>query len=347
MAKEFNGQIASGTEKSALFTEAETLGVKTHRLKFLKRQINPVWDFLALFEIFFLIRRLKPDIVHLNSTKAGQLGSLIGKLAGSKVIFSARGFVFNEPRFFLVNWFYILMEKIASWFRDLIITVSESDRQSAIKYHLKNPGKIITVHNSIRPVNFLDRDTARQTLGINRNKLILGTIANFYHAKGLDILMRALATLASEELNRIQIVIIGGGPLEKQIKNLAVELHLDRHITYTGQVPDASKLLKAFDAFVLPSRKEGFPLVLLEAMQAGLPIIATNVGGNAEALGSAAGILVPSQDPVALAAAIKKLITNEDMRIDMSHKSLSQANRFPYDQHLSEISQVYNSLMTK
>src|SRR5579864_6756570 len=96
-ARHFGGSVAAGTEDSALFEEAKKLGLRTFPLKHLKRDINLWHDFLALFEIRSLVKFLKPDVVHLNSTKAGFVGSVAAKMAGAKVVFTAHGFRFLEP----------------------------------------------------------------------------------------------------------------------------------------------------------------------------------------------------------------------------------------------------------
>src|SRR5258708_2724798 len=95
LAKHFGGEIAAGVENQELFADAQKLGVRVHPLRFLKRNIDFVWDILACFELIMLIKKLKPDIVHLNSSKAGFIGSIIKPLVGAKIIYTAHGFIFN------------------------------------------------------------------------------------------------------------------------------------------------------------------------------------------------------------------------------------------------------------
>jgi glycosyltransferase involved in cell wall biosynthesis len=304
LAGHFGGEIAAGSEKSELFDLAQKQNIPIHKLKFLKRGINPVFDLLALVELFFLIRKNKPDIAHLNSSKAGFLGSIAGKLAGAKVVFTARGFVFNEPHTPLAKLLFIVLEKFASLFRDQIITVSKADETSALNHKLIDPKKLTTIHNAVPPVNFTERIEARKRLGIPDDKFLIGTIANFYPTKGLDILISLWQDSRLRGNGNLELIIIGSGPLETELRAQVQKLNLT-NVNFTGQITNASTLLRAIDVFVLPSRKEGFPLVLLEAMQAGLPIIATDVGGNKEALGDA-GILIPPGDPNALSESSHK-----------------------------------------
>jgi glycosyltransferase involved in cell wall biosynthesis len=344
LAGHFGGEIAAGSEKSELFDLAQKQNLPIHKLKFLKRGINPVFDLLALVELFFLIRKNKPDIAHLNSSKAGFLGSIAGKLAGAKVIFTARGFVFNEPHTPLAKLLFIVLEKFASLFRDQIITVSKADETSALNHKLIDPKKITTIHNAVPPVNFTERIEARKRLGIPDDKFLIGTIANFYPTKGLDILIISAAKLPSEILNKIHFVIIGSGPKEQNLKLLTTTYNLQPLFSFTGQITNASTLLRAIDVFVLPSRKEGFPLVLLEAMQAGLPIIATDVGGNKEALGDSA-LLISPEKPQELQQAMVEIINNPERRLLLSQKAQERSKLFTSDKLFSETNQIYKILM--
>jgi glycosyltransferase involved in cell wall biosynthesis len=314
--------------------------IPTHKIKFLKRGIKPLSDFLAFWEIYLLIKKLRPDIVHLNSSKAGFLGSLAGKLAGAKVIFTARGFVFNEPRNRLFKLFFITLEKIASLFRDQIITVSKFDEASALKFKLVNPQKITTIHNAIPSIEFLDRKTSRLKLGIKEGKFIVGTIANFYPTKGLDILISAWQDSRFRGNGNLDLVIMGSGPLEEELKSQSKNLS----INFAGQIPNASSYLKAFDIFVLPSRKEGFPLVLLEAMQADLPIIATDVGGNKEAI-TDAGVIIPSGNVEILAEALENLINNPDHRNRLAEKARERSKIFTLVKLFSETEKIYKKIL--
>ena len=346
LAKYFHGSIAAGTEKQDLFLEAKQAGVPTFGLKNLKREVSPIHDFIAIFELFSLIKKLRPDLVHLNSSKAGFIGSIAGKLAGTKVIYSARGFVFNEPHSWFVKSLLIGMEKFASVLRDQIITVSAADEISAKKYNLISPKKIITIHNAIPAIQFVGKDEALKTLNLPSDKIIIGTIANFYPTKGLDILIHAISQIDKKLLGTCLFVVIGAGPLEQTLKSLVQKLELNNHIKFAGQIKNAGSLLKAFDIFVLPSRKEGFPLTLLEALQGSLPIIATDVGGNAELLGQA-GILVPSNSPAELAKAITLLIENKSQQSQLASQALKRAESFTLKKLFHQTQEVYEKILAQ
>ncbi len=343
LAKHFNGLIAAGEAKNELFEEANKHGIASCRLKYLTRGVSPIFDLLSIFEIYRLVKKIKPDIVHLNSSKAGFVGSIAAKLAGAKVIFTARGFVFNEPHSPFVKYILIGLEKFASLFRDQIITVSEFDRQSALKHHLINPEKISTIHNAIPQIEFLTKAEAQNALSLQKDKFAIGTIANFYKTKGLDVFVQAVAKLGSEVKNKIQVTIIGEGPEDSELKSLIQKYNLENIFNLAGQKQNASQYLKTFDLFVLPSRKEGFPLVLLEAMQAELPIIASDVGGNKEALEDA-GTMVETENPKDLARAISLLVTDSAIRESRAARTSEQTKKFTLENLYSQMEMVYKKL---
>ncbi len=387
LAKHFGGTIASGSDSEELFEQAKKIGVPTYKLHNLKRDIHPINDLLAAWEIRKLIEIIKPDIVHLNSSKAGILGSLAsfglsakgGSASGgkTKVIFTAHGFVFLEPMPMWKKNFYLALEKTASSFRDFIITVSEIDKQSALKHKLIVENKIQTVHNGLKQINFLEKNEAMDVLKtrsgelkniqafsalqikpplpnpppqeegnkLTGTKTIIGCVANFYKTKGLDVLLDAVSLLSENLKNQIQVILIGSGEEEKNLRFKIEDLRLTKIFKFTGNIPNASEYLKAFDIFVLPSRKEGFPYAILEAMQAGLPIVATNVGGIPEALGDV-GILVKPENPKELSQALENLVLNKKFAISLGEKAKARSQLFSEEKMLSETKAIYEKVLS-
>ncbi len=328
LAKHFNGAIAAGDEAGELFKQAGALGLQTFRLKHLKRAINPWHDILAVWEIRGLIKTFQPDILHLNSTKAGIVGSFSAIGLSTKVVFTAHGFKFLEPMPFPIKMFYLALEKEASRHRDYIIAVSDADRRAALENKLIDENKISTVYNGIGPINFLSREQARARLGLPLEKKIIGVIANDYETKGLDILAGWHAVLGS------QVAVIGHAP-GKQSTDV---------VKYLGYVPRAAVYLKAFDGILIPSKKEGFPFVALEAMQAGQPIIASKVGGIPEALGGAGELIQPG-DAEAARHYIKADFLDEARSEELSKKSLERSKLFTEQKMLDETEKIYRRLL--
>jgi len=344
LAERFNAPIAAGNESGRLFELAKARGLTAFQLRHLKRNLNPWHDFLAVWEIYRIIKQTNPDIVHLNSSKAGVLGAVAGKLAGKKVIFTAHGMYYFTNTPWLKRWSYTWAEKFAALFWDRLIAVSRQDAGLAQKYNLLPAKDICTIYNGLPPIAFLPTGQARQQLGTAPEKIILGCVAQFYRRKGLDILIKAAAALPEELKRKTQIVLIGQGPEQANLEKLIRNLGLQETVILKNFQTQASSMLKAFDIFVLPSRYEGFPYALLEAMQAGLPIIATKVGGNAEALGDA-GMLVETENIPALAKAIEGLLSDLSQQKQLSQKALEQSKLFSEEKMLAETEKIYELMM--
>ncbi len=304
---QYDIHIAAGDPNGPLFDRARSQNLAVHTLKHLNRSISPIHDFLSYFELKKLIADLKPDIVHLNSSKAGVLGSMAAKaLKVPKIIYTAHGFVFNEPMSLLKHWLYKRAELGTARRIDHVIAVSEFDRATGIKAGI-DENKITTIQNGIDPtvLSFLSREDARAKLNTMTDEPLIGCIANFYPTKGLDVLIQAMTNIDA------QLVIIGDGKLRPSLEAQIKKRSLDGSVTLAGHIDDAHQFLKAFDLFVLCSRKEGFPYVLLEAAAAGIPIVATRVGGVPEIVrDETTGYLSEPDNPNELAQKINRALSN-------------------------------------
>ncbi|MDP3042799.1 MAG: glycosyltransferase [bacterium] len=341
-----------------------------YTLPHLKRAISPINDFLAFIEIIKLIKKIKPDIIHLNSSKVSILGSIAAKTCSlfrvppaahravgqaCSVIYTVHGWVFNEP---LPKWqklFYKYAEKFTAKFKDKIICVSEHDRQTALKEKIAPENKLITIHNGLPPINFLSRDEARQKLffqinnskfKIQNSKFIIGSIANLYKTKGLEYLIQAANIIKEKSLilnSKFLILIIGEGPERKNLKQLIKRYQLQNNIILAGRVGNAAELLPAFDIYACPSVKEGLSYTIMEAMQAGLPIIATNAGGNPELIeDKKTGLLTETKNPQMLAEKIMQLINNSDLSQPLGVNAKQKANNeFGLDKMIEKTREVY------
>lgn len=281
--------VAAGLEgdnENGLLFALEKKGIDTGHLRYLRRSINPFFDFLGVIEILKLIKKEKPDILFLCSSKAGFLGSWAGKNKIKKVIYRIGGWTFNDPWPKWKKKLYIWIEKISAGWKDYIINNAESDKQQAIKIGIKPQRGILTIYNGIDAdkLKFLNKGEAGNFLRLNNSDFVVGTIANDYPTKGLKYLREV-----EGKLQDIKLVIL-------------------------SNIPDAYKYLKAFDIFVLSSVKEGFPWVILEAMSAGVPIIATKVGAIPEIIqNNENGILIEPKSPKAIIDAVKLLMDNKDL----------------------------------
>ena len=359
--EKFTIMVVTGQEgDTTIINQLHQHGIATGILPQLRRDSSPQQDLKALWALRKLIRGFQPDTLFLNSSKAGFIGSLACRFpyrlknqSGQpvRVIYRIGGWTFNDP---WPNWkkrLWFWLEKVSARWKDIIIVNNEHDFRQAIERKIQPRQKIILIYNGIdlKKLQFLSRDEARlklfepiaKTAGkIFQAKLVIGTIANFYPTKGITYLLDAISQLA--DYPEVAWILIGTGPEKTNLKLKIENLKLSDRVFMLGQVPDAHRFLSAFDAFVLPSVKEGFPWTLLEAMAAKKAIVATPVGGVPELIKSGHnGLLVPPADPTALAKALEEVITHDHLRQELgiqAHQTV--LNNFTTDKMVKAVSEL-------
>lgn len=290
--KGFDVVVAFGGD-GILKEKLDKKGVRTITINSLQRNISIIKDIKTLFELIKIIKQEKPDIVHLNSSKIGALGSIATRFfSKSKSVFTIHGLAFKENRnifskiiILKIYWLTILLSNKS-------IAVSEQVKNDLLKFWffrlLKN--KIAVINNEIEKINFLNKNEAREKLSeilfnkfkikINQNDIIVGSIGELHPIKGYTDFAKACSEITKNEDN-LKFVIIGEGEERDSLQTLANDLNVMDKFIMAGFIEDAASYLKAFDIFVSTSLAEGLPLVILESMQAEVPIICTDVGSNA------------------------------------------------------------------
>jgi glycosyltransferase involved in cell wall biosynthesis len=280
----------------------------------LKRNISPINDILALFEIIKLIKNYQPDIIHLNSSKISILGSIASLFIKTKTVYTVHGWVFNEPLPAWLKYFYLYAEKITAKLKNKIICVSEYDEKMALKYKIAPAEKLVTIHNGLAPIDFFTKEQARKILHLNDADLIIGSIGNLYKTKGFESLIKT-ANIIKNKIS-VKFLIIGDGSERKNLERLIKKYNLENNFILAGEINEAAKLLKAFDIYICSSVKEGLPYSILEAMQAELPIITTNVGGIPEIIeNNKNGLLIKPAEALDIANALQKLTNDKNLAI--------------------------------
>ena len=291
------GSGESKAKPGLLYNKLEESGIRTILVKNFMRDISFFKEPLVFFELYKIIKREKPDVVHLNSSKAGGVGALACRLVTlfsflgartdrlePKIIFTAHGWAFKESRknyqrliIYFLSWFTVYLSHKT-------IVVSEDDLVRAPKFLTSN--RLILIHNGISPITYRDRDDARKIIFgeaiISERNLAIGTIAELHPNKGLRYALEAISEIKKQKAENdhpIIFGIIGEGEQRQKLENEVKKLALQNFVFFTGYKNNAGELLSAFDIFLLPSLKEGLPYTILEAGSVGLPVVATNVGG--------------------------------------------------------------------
>lgn len=345
-AKDFDVVVAlGGTGK--LYDELKAQNIRTISLESLQRNISIIEEFRALKELWHHIRNEKPDILHINSSKAGGLGACIGRLAGvPKIIFTAHGWAFNEERPVWQRAFIKVLHWITVLLAHTTITVSDTARMQMNLPFTK--ARMVTIHNGRAPSHLFAREVAREFFMHTLPALIpymhdfwSVTIAELHPIKQHKVIIHALHEVVKTSPN-VRHIIIGAGELRGELQALVHSLHLDEHVFFAGHIHEASQYLSAFDAFVLASKSEGLAYVVIEACVAGLPIIASDVGGIPEIIThEVSGLLVPSGDVATLSTAMHQVARDEALRRRLGENAALRSKDFTFDNMLRETLTVY------
>ena len=318
-------------------------GIRVVSLPSLERNFALFKDAAAFSALISFFQQERPDVVHLNSSKAGGLRALAARLAGVKrVIFTAHGWAFNEKR---PVWQKLLIRLIA-WVTVLLSTrticVSEAVRRDIARMPFIEE-KLAVIPLGIEPFDLLPRTEARAFLAsknpaLRISSVWVGTIAELHTSKGLDLGIRAWKELPQTQ--DAQWVIVGGGEEEARLKHLAQN---DPRILFAGFVEDARRYLSAFDVFFLPSRAEAFGGVLLEAGTAGLPVIANRAGGIPEVIADKeSGRLVSMDKPKDTVRVLQELVENTDLRMRYGNAHKRRVEEvFPLSAMVRETKAIY------
>ncbi|MBT6691307.1 glycosyltransferase [Candidatus Parcubacteria bacterium] len=350
------GEVNKQNQK--FIDSCKELKVKTIPLPKLVRNIEIIKDFSAIASVSGLLSKESYDLIHLNSSKVGLLGTL-GAMMFSlnpmnikpRVVYTAHGFVFNEPGSKVQRKLYKFSEQFSTSLQSLIIAVSDFDRQSALDNNICDPRKIFSVHNGINAedYDFYDRQTARQKLDLSNNKKYFGTIASFYNTKGHQYLIEAIKQLRENKsllVRNHQWLLIGEGIELFDIKKLIEKYQLEDLIKIIKPKDNDWKYLQAFDYFILPSVKEGLPYTILEAGLAKIPIIASKVGGIPEVLSNEkTGLLTTPANPVSLVNAMRRLSKDQNLAnqlADNNYKNVKE--NFSLSKTLKETEDLYLKL---
>lgn len=299
--------------------------VKIHLLPIPELPYNKTF-LLSVSYLKHLIQTQTYSIIHTHGYAAGLTGRLAAILAGKKkVIHTVHNFFPSVSP--VLSYGGKLTEVWLSHHTKKIIAVSDQLRNAEIKMGISSD-KVVTVYNGIDIAKFKmqDKYKARSFLGLSMNEPVVGTISRLIPSKGIDIFLEALALQNKER--PLKGLIIGDGPERPALQNLAQKLNLSDKVLFLGHRTDIPMLLSALDVFILPSRQEGFGLVLPESLCLGLPVIASSTGGITEIIESGSnGLLFAPGNIEELSRHISTLMYNEKLRDKLVKNGIESVNK--------------------
>ena len=307
----------------------------------MEREITPLGDLVSLWKFYRALNRIKPDLIDVGTPKAGFLGSVAGLLARVPCrVYKLRG-LRMETATGLVRSVLWLAERVACFCAHRVVCISPSLRKRAIQLGLVSAGKAILVGNSSRGIdterfNPQARKTEkvsimRQTLGLTGNETLIGFVGRFVKDKGIYELVEAFRELSASRPD-LRLLLVGdfesGDPVESEVRQY---IESTPAILRSGFVADTAPYYALMDVFVLPTYREGFGTVSLEAQASEVPVVTTNATGAVDSVQHRiTGLIVPVKDVKALTEAIDTLLRNPTMRAEMGHagrKWMEQAFR--------------------
>lgn len=299
-------------EKGYLTEELEARNIVFEHLTSLRREPSTTRDLAALINLRRALRRLAPDLVHLHSFKAAMLGRIAAWRLGVPIVVTAHGWSFTDGNPRVRRRLGLFVERTLAPITDAVIVVCDSDRQAALRKHVLSDRKIFTIPNGApwRPAT-----GPRQTVTRGLQLVNIGRICTQKDQLGFVDLMPLLppATI---------LTLIGSGPDQERLRKRILAAGFDDRIILEEETREPCLHLDRADVYVSWSRWEGMSLSLIEALRAGLPIVATDVGGTREIVESGAnGYLVAHGDREGFASAISKLAKDPKTRIRLGAES--------------------------
>jgi len=340
---EFEFSVISAPD-GPLVNKLKELKIKHYQVPGLVRKIS-LKDLFVLIRIYKICRMGKFDIVHTHSSKTGFIGRISARFAGIKVVIhTIHGFPFNPFQPLPKQIFFELLEKIAAFFCDRAISVNKTERQLAIEKHIIPEKKILTIYNGIGEAS-PHSEIFREEFGFHKDDKIFGSVCRFSKQKNI-ISMIKIAIEIVEANDKIKFVFIGDGELWEDVKRMVRAKNLSAEILLPGWKSNVADWLAFFDVFVLYSLWEGLSLSILEAMSAGLPIIASDIKGNNELVKNGYnGFLVKIGNKDSFVKNILWISTHDRERDEMGKNSLKLVReKFALNRFIESYKNLYINL---
>lgn len=299
----------------------------------------------TLAAVVRLVRARGIRVIHSHGKGAGLYGRLAAWWTGTPALHTFHGIHYERyPPF--ARAFYLALERRLSHLTHTVINVSWGQEAEGLRLRLFTPTQSVVIANGI-DVAEADAIVARapigkSELGLASDDLVVGCVARFERVKGLEILLEATRLLVPR-YPRLRLVLVGDGPQAPKLRRLAHKTGLSDRVLFTGVVEEAPRLFPAWHAYVSPSRKEGLPLALLEAMACELPVVATRVPGHLDVVvAGETGLLAEPDDPVDLAAKTARLLDDPTLRRAMGQAGRARvAKNFSVEGAAREIGRLY------
>ncbi|MEU6039557.1 glycosyltransferase [Actinomadura sp. NPDC047616] len=333
-----------------LTARAHAAGMQVAQVRPLVPQISPRDDLTALRTLTRVLAEGRYDVVHTHSSKAGFIGRLAAARAGvPRIVHTWHGFPFHDYQSWPRRRAYIRMERMAAKHTDAFLAVGSQTATTALRLGLATPERIRLSYPAVDVDAYAAasgaRAQARRRLDLPLGVKVVGSVGRLAPVKGPHLLPRALARLPEDVFG----LWVGGGPLTEEMARLSARLGVDGRMRWLGHRDDVAEVLPAFDVMAMPTYTEGLPCVLVEAIGAGIPLVATAVSSNHDlVLPGETGLLVPPDDPEPLAVAIAALLDDPSAAARMAVRARAHVGDWFSPRHLGEVlDETYRGASTR
>jgi glycosyltransferase involved in cell wall biosynthesis len=328
---------------------ARVKGVQMVAVPCLVRRISPLSDIIALYDLVRIILKEKPDIVHTHTSKAGILGRLAAKISKvTRIVHTPHGHVFFGHFGPVLSRIYLWIEKLFGPISSRVIALTDGESRDYTDLNVYPQNKLVKIHSGVdidkfkkAPASMVEK---KRALGLPQKGLVVGYIGWLLPIKGPMYLLKAIKDVWTEHKDLI-LVYIGKGDLDVELRSEALKASAKGKVNFLGWRKDIHEILPLFDILVLPSLNEGMGRVLVEAMAAGKPVVASNVGGIPDLVKhNLNGLLVPPGDEKALAAAIRQLINDPEKAKMMGQCGREFCHQFSVEAMVEKLDNLYQEL---
>jgi len=337
--------------------EVDKTGVKVVFIPSLRRKIAPWFDIIAFLKLWRICKKENFTVVHTHSSKAGVLGRWAARLADVPVIIhTVHGWSFNDYQNPILKKFYIWLERLTANITTKIIAVSYKDVEKGLKMGVGRQKQYIMIRSGIEIEKFrdakIDITSKRKEMGLAPDRPVVGMVACLKPQKApLDFVR--VANKVRKRLPEVQFLLVGDGVLRHRAERLKKKLGLDGNLILTGWRRDIPEIMASIDVFCLTSLWEGLPRTILEATSCGVPIVATDVGGNSEVIrDNINGYLVKPGDISTFAKKIEGLIltllpqivNSPSIPVKIHEGTLTLDSSFDIKEMVKDIESLYNKV---
>ncbi len=301
----------------------------------IRNKFNPI----AIFYIIKLLFKINPDIIHTHLFQPRVYATIAHLFYNRPIIVTQKHSIVNPKK----HHIFMLFEMISILMNKKVIAISESVKKSLTKYELIPNNKIFVLPNCIDYQAF---NKASNRPFIRKNdEIVVGTVGRLEKVKGIKYLLLSMKIILAK-FPHVRLDIVGDGSQSDELKQISKNLGISNSVKFFGKFTDVIPFYSNMDIFILPSTLEGFGIVLLEAMAAGVPVIASDVDGIREVIvHRESGILIPSKNPDAIARAVIQLIENPELLKMLVENGLIRAQLFDVREHVMKLESLYSNLL--